>query len=58
MKTYLEYWNIGTFGGIGRAIDSINKFAEHNNAEIVGITYADGDLIVIFKEKDNEQRAD
>ena len=52
MKTYLEYWNIGTFGGIGRAIDSINKFAEHNNAEIVGITYADGDLIVVFKEKE------
>ena len=32
MKTYLEYWNISIFGGIGRTIDSINKFAEHNNA--------------------------
>ena len=58
MKTYLEYWNIGTFGGTGRTIDSINKFADHKNAEIVGITYTSGDLIVIFKEKDNEQRAD
>lgn len=49
MKTYLEYWNIGTCGGIGRTIDRINKFAEHKNAEIISITYASGDIIVAFK---------
>ena len=52
-KTYVEYWNIGSFEEIGHVVDSINKCAKRDNAEIVGITYAGEDLIVAFKEVDN-----
>lgn len=57
-KTYVEYWNIGSFEEMGHVVDSINKCAKRDNAEIVGITYAGEDLVVAFKEVDNEQRAD
>lgn len=33
-----------------------NAYAERNILEIVGITYASGNVIVVFKEADNEQR--
>lgn len=55
MKRYAEYWNIGNCGGVGKTVSLINRYAEDNNVEIVGITYADGDVIVVFEEADNER---
>ena len=56
MKRYAEYWNIGNCGGVGKTVSLINRYAEDNNVEIVGITYAYGDVIVVFEEADDEQR--
>ena len=50
MNTYIEYWNIGACGGIGEAADCINRYAKNHNAEIVGIAYAEGNIVVVFKE--------
>ena len=50
MNQYIEYWNIGACGGIGEVVDAVNRYAEHHNAEIVGITYAEGNIVVVFKE--------
>lgn len=61
MNTYIEYWSIGSYGGIGNTIDDINRYAQHHNAEIVGIAfvgnaYAQGQIVVVFKEgADNER---
>ena len=56
MKTRVECWNVGMCRGTDKVCESINAYAERNNLEIVGITYASGDVIVVFKEADNEQR--
>ena len=50
MNQYIEYWNIGACGGIGNTVDGINRYAQHKNAEIVGIAYAEGIMVVVFKE--------
>ena len=50
MKTRVECWNVGMCRGTDKVCESINGYAERNNLEIVGITYASGDVIVVFKE--------
>ena len=56
MKTHVSCWNIGHCRGTQNVVDGINRYAETHKLEIVGITYASGDIIVVFKEEDNEQR--
>lgn len=56
MKTRVNFWNIGHCRGTQNVVDGINRYAETHKLEIVGITYASGDIIVVFKEEDNEQR--
>ena len=56
MKTHVSCWNIGHCRGTQNVVDAINRYAEKRNLEIVGITYASGDIIVVFKEDDDEQR--
>ena len=56
MKTHVSCWNIGHCRGTQNVVDAINRYAEKLNLEIVGITYASGDIIVVFKEDDDEQR--
>ena len=53
MNQYVEYWNIGAHGGIGYTVDKINSYSERHHAEIVSITYAEGNILVVFKEKEN-----
>lgn len=50
MKQYVAYWNIGGWGGIGDVVDSINRYAQNHNAEIVSVAYAEGNIVVVFKE--------
>ncbi len=54
MNQYVEYWNIGGCGGIGNAVDSVNRYAQHHNAEIVSVAYMEGNIVVVFKEIGNE----
>lgn len=56
MKTHVSCWNIGHCRGTQNVVDGINQYAENHKLEIVGITYASGDIIVVFKEDDDEQR--
>lgn len=56
MKTHVNCWDIGHCRGTQNVVDAINRYAETHKLEIVGITYASGDIIVVFKEEYNEQR--
>jgi hypothetical protein len=58
MNQYVEYWNIGACGGIGNTVDDINRYAQHHNAEIVSVTYAEGNMVVVFKEKGQSNGCD